>query len=1134
MTTNITYANHQSTRSTTNASSYTLGSYVVGSGSNRVLAVVVSLLRSNENGIKVSGVTFGGVALTEGDHSSGISTSRSNYVGIWYLVAPSVSTGDIVVTPDNAMAGCIISAITLYGVHQTYPTGRSTRVKDTDGEFDINFSLPATGGLCLLAVSSNAGSNPTWAWSSSGSVSELYDVNNGTNDSNEVAGSAVLCDSDAGGVTVTCSVTPPMMVGVGVEFLPVGLSVYRQTISVATASDDATQTSGGTMSLITTSANVNNTGEMYFAARFLGLTAPNGAFILSAVVRLSIASTTYDTPFLNIQTEDNAEPATFAATNNNISSRSLSGDSVLWEEVNIGDGYQRSPNFYLPLMLPLKRAGWTAGDDVVVVLTNAGAGSALRFNTYDYGGGVEAPQLIVTWMVTTTVISASAADTLDLTETPSRRAVYRKTAADTFGAVETRQRRGIYRKTAADALRATETHVRRGVYRKSAADLLHATETRTRRVIYRKTIADLLDATGSTTPRRVLRATAFETLDMVSSLGRRADYDGLGIDLLKLLEAAMGGGRLPAVVTDSLEVSEATGPGYVVRRVAADTWQLLPAAGRRASFAAAIGDELGFTDTALYPVPSESGEFDAVAYEDSAQGSNGMVIITNNEMTCRINDPYNALEFRDLDIPPDAIVTVSNLLLYVVTNDDPGLTIKLQKTLTPAALTATNYDISTRTPLTTGVEWSAANIGVNAYKASPDFSVGLMEVLSLPGWTRGANALVVILSNNGTGGHLSFQTSEAYAGFRPKLHVEWYVGGLTITATAADGLALLDDTARRALISQATADSLSLAAATTTALSLLLSETWQLSETVALLAGLSVGDVALLGDSVFLTYAATLIEPVKLLEALNRIATLRAGSVDALDYIGAARTKIVTGAGDALELSDGLTARRILAAIAADAARYNLLLTGDMAGVLEAIAADTFDLSAVVAAGWRGRVNAADALEVTETAASMRRFLVAVADAGAIGDVAALMRRARATGQDAAEFGDALRALMRTRAHDAVDISDAALAQVAFILHALAADVVALSDGTVTTWRVTARDRLEFVATVGAVMHWIESVQDVLGLHVAAVYLLPSGIVRIEFAIKGARIQFDIAMPRVDATLKQPRVDLAGHGLIDS
>ncbi len=950
MTTSITTANHQVTRSTANASSYTLGSYAVGSGSDRVLEVTVSLLRSNENGITVDGVTFGGVALTEGDRSTGSSTSRSNYVGVWYLVNPSVSTANIVVTPSATMAGCIISAVTLYGVHQTIPTGDSYRVKDaTFGEFDINCGLAQTGGLCVLAVSANANNDPTWTWSGGGS--ELYDANNGSSDSNEIAGSAILRDSDVGGATCTCSISTAMMVGVGVEFLPVGLSIYQQTISISASSDDAGQNSGGSMFLTSTSGNVNNTGDTYFGLRFLGLNLPAGAFPLAAFVRLSVASTTYDTPILTLNTEQNDEPATFAGTANNISSRSLTGKSTTWDEVNIGAGYRRSPNFRRSLDVTVGLGGWAAGDDVVVVLTNAaGPSSAFRFNTYDYSSGSEAPQLIVTWMVTTTVISASAADTLDLTETPSRRAVYRKTAADTFGAVETRQRRGIYRKTAADALRATETHVRRGVYRKSAADLLHATETRTRRVIYRKTIADLLDATGSTTPRRVLRATAFETLDMVSSLGRRADYDGLGIDLLKLLEAAMGGGRLPAVVTDSLEVSEATGPGYVVRRVAADTWQLLPAAGRRASFAAAIGDELGFTDTALY-------------------------------------------------------------------------------------------------------------------------------------------------------------------------------GGLTITATAADGLALLDDTARRALISQATADSLSLAAATTTALSLLLSETWQLSETVALLAGLSVGDVALLGDSVFLTYAATLIEPVKLLEALNRIATLRAGSVDALDYIGAARTKIVTGAGDALELSDGLTARRILAAIAADAARYNLLLTGDMAGVLEAIAADTFDLSAVVAAGWRGRVNAADALEVTETAASMRRFLVAVADAGAIGDVAALMRRARATGQDAAEFGDALRALMRTRAHDAVDISDAALAQVAFILHALAADVVALSDGTVTTWRVTARDRLEFVATVGAVMHWIESVQDVLGLHVAAVYLLPSGIVRIEFAIKGARIQFDIAMPRVD---------LAGHGLIDS
>ena len=108
MTTSITTANHQVTRSTANASSYTLGSYAVGSGSNRVLEVTVSLLRSNENGITVDGVTFGGVALTEGDRSTGISTSRSNYVGVWYLVNPSVSTANIVVTPSATMALSLI------------------------------------------------------------------------------------------------------------------------------------------------------------------------------------------------------------------------------------------------------------------------------------------------------------------------------------------------------------------------------------------------------------------------------------------------------------------------------------------------------------------------------------------------------------------------------------------------------------------------------------------------------------------------------------------------------------------------------------------------------------------------------------------------------------------------------------------------------------------------------------------------------------------------------------------------------------------------------------------------------------------------------------------------------------------
>ena len=53
-------------RSTVNGMSYTLSDFVVGAGTNRLLVVLVSLIRGNENGVTVSSVTFGGVGMTAG------------------------------------------------------------------------------------------------------------------------------------------------------------------------------------------------------------------------------------------------------------------------------------------------------------------------------------------------------------------------------------------------------------------------------------------------------------------------------------------------------------------------------------------------------------------------------------------------------------------------------------------------------------------------------------------------------------------------------------------------------------------------------------------------------------------------------------------------------------------------------------------------------------------------------------------------------------------------------------------------------------------------------------------------------------------------------------------------------------
>ncbi len=685
--------------------------------------------------------------------------------------------------------------------------------------------------------------------------------------------------------------------------------------------------------------------------------------------------------------------------------------------------------------------------------------------------------------------------------------------------------------SATDGLEFVAAVARRATYRPTAADILDALESTARRGIYRSTATDGLDLAGAPAPRRILRASVVESVGLAGTMSPRADYRTSLADLLDLIETVAAGGRIPAEATDALDVTDGATPGYIIRRAAVDTWQLLPAVGRSAVLRATAADALDVAGVASYPAPADSGEVDIVPDVDGTESSDTTINLTNTELPVRSAHPYAALEFHNPDVPQNAIIVPGSakLQLYVVTADDPGLTIKAHKTASPATLSTTNADFSGRTPLTSGVEWNAANIGVGAYKDSPDIGPVLEEVFALPEWTRGSSDLVLLLINNGTGGYIRFHSEDGAN--PPRLVFDWYVGGLTITATAADTLALLDDAARQAIVAAATSDALSLAAATATAVSLLVADALELSETVLTLARLAVGDALLLSDGVYLTYAMSLTEPVAFHEAINRIAAVRAQSVDAVDYVEAVQTRVGTTAGDAYGLTEALDARRILAALAVDALRYTFVLTGDIAGILEAIATDALDLSAVATAGWRTRATAADAMELSEGLAAVRRLLAGALDAGAIGDVAALLKRARATAQDAAEFADALRSLMRTRAADTLDLSDEALGQVAFILHALAADVLELTEATTVNWRVTARDRLEFAATVAAIMHWVEAVQDTLGLSGVAVFLLPNGIVRIELAIKAMTVQFDVAMPRVAGAVKGPRVDIEPHGL---
>ncbi len=219
----MAYDNLQTQRWSTNLNTYTLGSYAVsGSNSNRILAVLASFMRTNESGITPTGITWNSQNLIEAASITGTSSSRTYYAGIWYLINPAAATSDIVASPGATMGGAILSALTLYDAAQT-DVVVDTDVSSITIDNDAYYSAGVSGreDMHLAMAVSNAANNPTWTWSSTYSAhTELYDLNEGSSTTGEIAGSGAYCPVPDGyiGIGFTCAVTPVRTVGVAVRF----------------------------------------------------------------------------------------------------------------------------------------------------------------------------------------------------------------------------------------------------------------------------------------------------------------------------------------------------------------------------------------------------------------------------------------------------------------------------------------------------------------------------------------------------------------------------------------------------------------------------------------------------------------------------------------------------------------------------------------------------------------------------------------------------------------------------------------------------------------------------------------------------------------------------------------------------
>lgn len=144
----ITYNNLQSDTDTT-----TLLSYTPSSVSDACLVVLVTSEDvGNDN--PITGVDFGGVAMTEGVIAHSVVGTNAQDVAIFYLVSPGASSGNIVVSGSQRQS---IIALTLDNVDQSSPID-STGVRLVSSGTDLSVSSTTTNNNSF-AVSGAVGDN---------------------------------------------------------------------------------------------------------------------------------------------------------------------------------------------------------------------------------------------------------------------------------------------------------------------------------------------------------------------------------------------------------------------------------------------------------------------------------------------------------------------------------------------------------------------------------------------------------------------------------------------------------------------------------------------------------------------------------------------------------------------------------------------------------------------------------------------------------------------------------------------------------------------------------------------------------------------------------------------------------------
>lgn len=164
------------------------------------------------------------------------------------------------------------------------------------------------------------------------------------------------------------------------------------------------------------------------------------------------------------------------------------------------------------------------------------------------------------------------------------------------------------------------------------------------------------------------------------------------------------------------------------------------------------------------------------ASADDARQVAGTVTVNGSLLQCSATTDYVGMRFLNVTIAAGSTVSAATVDVYVpnLTYDDPDVDIYGEDADDAAAFTTAANNISSRTPTTATVAWTATGIS-SGWKTTPDIASVVQEIVSRGGWVSG-NDMAIIFKGRSTDA-LRWEGYDGGTGNYATLNVTYTTGG---------------------------------------------------------------------------------------------------------------------------------------------------------------------------------------------------------------------------------------------------------------------------------------------------------------------------------------------------------------------